>query len=71
VSVAEARGLGEPVICLATAHPAKFPDAIKQATGQDIARHPDIDKLMGLPTRCERLGNDAEAVREYIVKTVG
>jgi len=71
VAVAEAQGLGEPVICLATAHPAKFPDAIKQATGQDIARHPDIDKLMGLPTRCERLGNDAEAVREYIVKTVG
>ena len=26
-------GQGAPVVCLATAHPAKFPDAVEQATG--------------------------------------
>ncbi|HOF19366.1 MAG TPA: threonine synthase, partial [Phycisphaerae bacterium] len=52
VAVAQKRGLdGDPVVCLSTAHPAKFPDAIRKATGKDLAHHPDIDKLMHLPTR--------------------
>jgi threonine synthase len=40
-----------PMICLATAHPAKFSEAIIRATGQDLAHHPLIDALMQLPTR--------------------
>ena len=61
----------QPTICLATAHPAKFPAAIQQATGRaDLARHDDIDKLMNLPTRCAVLPNDKLAVREFIVKTL-
>jgi len=72
VAVAEARGSdGEPIVCLATAHPAKFPDAVRQAIGKDIARHPDIDRLMGMPTRCEMLPNDTQAVRDFIVEKVG
>jgi len=61
----------EPVLSLATAHPAKFPDAIEQATGKNLAHHPKIDELMDLPTRCQILPNDEEAVREFIVTTVG
>jgi threonine synthase len=61
----------EPLLCLATAHPAKFPEAIKQATGKDLARHPKIDALMDLPTRCQILANDAKAVRQFIVETAG
>ncbi|HAU38556.1 MAG TPA: threonine synthase [Phycisphaerales bacterium] len=72
VAVAQKRGLaGDPVVCLATAHPAKFPDAIRKATGKDLAHHPDIDKLMHLPTRCQVVPNDRQAVREFIEKTVG
>jgi threonine synthase len=73
VSVAErlAGSGGDPIVCLATAHPAKFPDAIRQATGKDIARHPKIDALMDLPTRCTPLPNDRQAVRQFIVETVG
>ncbi len=73
VAVAEAVGLdGDPIVCLATAHPAKFPEAIQQATGQDdLASHPDIDKLAELPTRCQIVANDIEAVRKVIVDTVG
>jgi len=42
-----------PMICLATAHPAKFGEAIIRATGKDIAHHPLIDALLQLPTRME------------------
>jgi threonine synthase len=72
VAVARRAGLdGDPMICLATAHPAKFPDAIKKATGEDGTHHPDIDRLMDAPTRCKTLPNDQEAVRAYIVETIG
>ena len=72
VSVAERCGpAGDPVICLATAHPAKFPEAIRQATGRDLASHAAIDDMAGLPTRCQILPNDKEAVRKYIVKVIG
>jgi threonine synthase len=61
----------QPVVCLATAHPAKFPRAIEQAVGGDVAHHPAIDALMDLETRCQVLPGDEEAVREFIVRTVG
>jgi len=44
---------GAPMICLATAHPAKFSDAIIRATGQDLAHHPILDALMSLPARVD------------------
>jgi len=42
-----------PMICLATAHPAKFGAAIEQATGKDLAHHPILDALNNLPTRVQ------------------
>ncbi len=72
VAVAEAMGVSdEPLVALSTAHPAKFPEAIKKATGQDLAHYSAIDALADLPTRCIELPNDTEAVREFIVKTIG
>ncbi|MCY2929027.1 MAG: threonine synthase, partial [Planctomycetota bacterium] len=73
VCVAESAGLaGDPMICLSTAHPAKFPDAIEQATGRPgLARHPSLDALRGLPTRCQALPNDPDAVRAFIVQHAG
>jgi threonine synthase len=56
----------EPMICLATAHPAKFGKAITDATGEDLAHHPIIDGLSDLPARCERLPASEEAVRDFI-----
>ena len=62
----ELRTEGEPTVVLATAHPAKFPDAVKQATG--IA--PDLpDSMSDLHERAERctvLDNDLAAVRRHI-----
>lgn len=59
----------EPTICLSTAHPAKFPAAIEQATGQQgLAHHPLLDALEGLPTRCAVVPNDVAAVRTFLAE---
>ncbi len=56
----------EPMICLATAHPAKFGQAIRDATGKDLAHHPVLDALAGKPVRCVTLPASDEAVREFV-----
>ena len=55
-----------PMICLATAHPAKFAQAIQDATGRDLAHHPILDALLTLPTRCETLPAEAGAIRHHM-----
>lgn len=65
------RELRGPVIALATAHPAKFPDAVSRATGK-MAAIPDA--LAGLSQRAEHyavLPNSAPAVREFILSHAG
>ena len=59
-----------PMICLATAHPAKFGDAIVKATGQDLAHHPILDALTDPPTRCTRLPADRAAIAEFVEKSI-
>jgi threonine synthase len=59
-----------PTICLATAHPAKFNDAIEQAIGI-AAHHPVLDKLADAETRCDTIANDESAIREYLVDKTG
>ncbi len=68
------RGSGDeadrPVVCMATAHPAKFPDAVEQATGVRPALPPHLADLHERPERYELLGNDLEAVRTYVESCV-
>ncbi len=56
----------EPMICLATAHPAKFSDAIMKALGEDLAHHPTLDALESLPTRCDTIDADATELKAYV-----
>ena len=59
----------EPMICLATAHPGKFPDAIAAAIGDAApAAAPEIKALKGLPTRKTNLPNDAQAIADFITE---
>jgi threonine synthase len=60
----------EPMICLATAHPAKFSQAIEDATGHDLAHHPILDALNDLPTRCKVLPATDEAIRHHITQSI-
>ena len=55
-----------PMICLATAHPAKFGRAIHDATGKDLAHHPILDALVNLPTRCAILPARDVEIRRYM-----
>jgi threonine synthase len=59
-----------PMIVLATAHPAKFPDALQAITGE---RPPLPDRLAGLMTSPERfsvLPNDLAAVQRFVTERV-
>ncbi|MGI9170204.1 MAG: pyridoxal-phosphate dependent enzyme, partial [Caulobacteraceae bacterium] len=57
---------GSPLVVLATAHPAKFPDAVHAATGVFAPPPPAIRKRADLPERFERLPADAEVIKAYV-----
>jgi threonine synthase len=60
----------EPMLCLATAHPAKFGDAVQEATGKDIAHHPALDRLLQAKTRCVELPGSVQAIKSFIEEQV-
>ena len=55
-----------PMVVLATAHPAKFPDAVEAACGVRPALPPRLAELMTRPERVERVANDVEAIKDVI-----
>jgi threonine synthase len=59
-----------PMICLATAHPAKFGDAIVHALGEDRAHHPTLDALKGRPERKTALGATLAELRDFVADTI-
>jgi threonine synthase len=63
------QSLEAPTICLATAHPAKFTQAIIDATGEAV-HHPTLDALADAETRCETIANDVDLVKQYVVKHI-
>ncbi|MDX1974118.1 MAG: threonine synthase [Rickettsiales bacterium] len=58
------------LVLLATAHPAKFPDAVKKATGIHPGLPVHLSNLLNLPERVHGLGNDVYAVKRYIQSLV-
>ena len=71
IGAARARRRGDtPMVALATAHPAKFPDAVEQATG---VRPPLPGRLADLFEREERfdvLPDDVDAVRAHVLEAI-
>lgn len=61
------RQAGEPTVVLATAHPAKFPDALKAATGVTPELPSGLADLHERPEYYEVLPNEVSAVRDYVV----
>ncbi len=59
-----------PVVCMATAHPAKFPDAVEQATGVRPALPDHLAELFDRPERYEVLPVDVDAVRAHVERCV-
>lgn len=56
------------MITLATAHPAKFPDAVDQAIGVRPELPPHMARLFDLPERLDRVENDNEALKSLILE---
>jgi threonine synthase len=59
-----------PLVTLATAHPAKFPDAVEAATGVRPALPPRMADLMDRPERVRRVDNDLAAIEALIEEGV-
>jgi threonine synthase len=55
-----------PRIALATAHPAKFPDAMQAITGERPGLPPRLASLMSNPERITVLPNNLEAVQRFV-----
>ena len=57
---------GVPTITLATAHPAKFPDAVKKATGVHPALPDHVADLFDRDERIVNLPNDLQAIEAFV-----
>ena len=75
IGIAAARaqppGQGVPTVAMATAHPAKFPDAMERATGLRPALPPRLADLFEREERFTVLPNDLPAVEAQIRALVG
>ena len=71
VKVAEDHLGAVPMITLATAHPAKFPDAVEAAMGQRPALPPRMADLFDRPERVTRAPDDLAALEALIRERTG
>lgn len=63
---AEMGGAEIPMVALASAHPAKFPDAVEQATGQRPVLPARLSDLFEREERMTALPNDLEEVQAHV-----
>ena len=61
---------GVPLVLLATAHPAKFEDVIREALPEVHAVHPTLEALRELPTRKTILDLAEDSIKAFIVRGV-
>jgi threonine synthase len=71
VAVAAASRIGSkrrqtPLVVLSTAHPAKFPEAVRAAAGVDVTLPNSVRGLVKKPERIDRLPADLETIKAYV-----
>ncbi len=66
VGAARRTDVAGTVVSLATAHPAKFPDAVEQATGVRPPLPAHLADLFDRPERCTMVPNDLAAVQAFV-----
>lgn len=72
VHVAESQRNPElPLVCMATAHPAKFDEVIKKGLPDVEVMHPSLEALKDLPARKTQLPNEQDAVKMFIANHNG
>jgi threonine synthase len=57
---------GIPMLTMATAHPAKFPDAVERATGIRPGLPEHLSNLFDLPEFTTQLPNDLAIVEAFV-----
>lgn len=57
---------GIPVICLSTAHPAKFGETVEKAIGIPPEMPPALAALAGKPSRCALMEPDRNLIQDFI-----
>ena len=66
------QGQREPMVTLATAHPAKFPEAVRKAGYPvDPALPSHMQGLLAREERCAVLPKDIQAVQQFMMQRVG
>lgn len=56
----------QPVVTLATAHAAKFPDAVRRATGVVPEAPAALARIMDMPERCDSLPADLAVLQAHV-----
>ncbi len=69
VGVKAAEGI-PGAICLATAHPAKFGDAVNEAIGVEADPPPSLQGLMDKETRCALLEAESTVIKKFMQDTL-
>ena len=62
---------GVPMLTMATAHPAKFPDAVERATGERPVLPEHLADLLDRPEHTSHLPNDLAAVEAFVASHNG
>tara|TARA_R110000868_G_scaffold218576_1_gene469067 strand:- start:229691 stop:231079 length:1389 start_codon:yes stop_codon:yes gene_type:complete len=57
----------KPIISLSTAHPLKFPHALKEATAKELLFDEEFDSMLKREEKFDVLPNDVAAVKQYIL----
>ncbi len=59
-----------PMVSLSTAHPAKFPEAVKEVTGTHPDLPPHMADLFEREEKFDILANDLSALKQYILENI-
>ena len=68
IRLRETGALSGKIVTLSTAHPAKFPEAVEEATGETPALPDFYADLFDRPEKMERAPADPEAVKSLVAK---
>ena len=65
------RDKGVQVIVLSTAHPGKFTETVRTATGQEPELPERLARCLRLPKRATRIGPDLDGLRGLLLERFG
>lgn len=69
-AIHQAKNVEETMVCLATAHAGKFPDAVKQSIDPLPPPPEQLANLLDLPTRVSECPNDLKSVQDFMEKMI-